>query len=175
MKLAKLEQKVKEKLKKRGEKLYQASEAIGYSKNFLGQLLKGRSPLSARNFIKICKYFNLKPNHYTSDGHWESEIFMPRKGFISDAENDAEVWEYHNVGTNVCEIVVDERFEADLFGKGNVFEVGSAFRVQKALSVTDRKFYLVSNGGRYKVVRGERIKPKQYSYVYEILSVRGVK
>ena len=175
MKLAKLEQHVKEKLKKRVERLYQASQAIGYSKNFLGQLLKGRSPMSTRNFIKICKYFNLKPNHYTSDGRWESEMFMPRKGFISDADNDAEVWEYHQVGTNVCEIVVDERFEADLFGKGNVFEIGSAFRVQKACSVKDRKFYLVSNGGRYKVVPGKKIKPKQYTYVYEILSVRSAK
>ena len=172
MKIAKLEADVKAALKKRGEKLYEASQAIGFGKNFLGQLLKGRSPLSERNFIKICKHCKLRPTDYTADGKWHAEVYLPRKGFISDADNQEEVWAYRST-TDHFEILVDERFVADLFGKKNIFVPGCAFRCMKVERITDEYHYLVSNGGRYALVLGSFIKAKQYKYVYEVLSVRG--
>ena len=136
MKIQKLEHDVKEKLKSRGTKLYEASQAIGYSKNFLGQLLKGRTRMNERHFIKICKYCNLRPTDYTDDGKWHSEVYLPRIGFISDADNRQEVWAYRST-TDHFEIVVDERFVADFFGKNNVYVPGCAFRCMKVEKITD--------------------------------------
>jgi hypothetical protein len=174
MKWKKLEKDVKEVLKRRGETLSGASLKMGFSKNFLGQMLNGTTNINNKNFVKICKAFKLNPTKYTDDGTFPIDFYLPRKGVITNAETNHEIPQFQQT-TDVFEIVVDETFQCDMFGKNNVFEPGCAFRVVGVDKIKDHAKYLVSSGGKFVLKKGEEIPAKGYKYVYEIVSVRGPK
>lgn len=174
MKWKKLEKDVKDVLTRRGQTLYAASQKMGFSKNYLGQMLRGTTNVNNQNFVKICKVFKLNPTKYTDDGTFPIDFYLPRKGVISNAETNHEIPQFQQTA-DVFEIVVDVTFKCDMFGKGNVFEPGCAFRVIDVGKIKDHAKYLVSSGGKYVLKKGEEIPAKGYKYVYEIVSVRGPK
>jgi len=69
-----IRERIKDLLKQRGVSAQQMSLELGYSRNYISQILTVRALPSVTGLLEICRYFEVSPNDFFGEG---VEVFAP--------------------------------------------------------------------------------------------------
>lgn len=157
-------------IKAKGTSLAAESEALGWSKNRLGQCLNEGASLSWQIIFNICKHFDLPLEEIVNDAG-NTMAYMPMGHLLSNSSVAYGRRRYYNV-SGMSEIYID-RYVTVRIPQGTLhLHPGARFRVAQTTEIVEGNSYAVAKFGEpFQILDWSDVIMADWDIIYVLTSI----
>lgn len=161
---------VRDAIRVKGTSLAAESEALGWSKNRLGQCLNEGTSLSWQIVFNICKHFDL-PLEQVVDDAGSMMAYMPMGRLLSDSSAAHGQRRYYEV-SGVTEIYVDSYVTVRVPQGTLHLHPGARLRVTETTKIIEGNSYAVAQRGEpFRILEWSDVKVEDWDLVFVLTSI----